>query len=122
MFCTICYCEHDSSYGVDACIANLRAFLNVYKRDLASMKKLLSDLYEIVETGPCCGSTDESTSHYHCGNCGKVGGMFVCCESTIGLDGKLVSAPKKCKPDPENEYIKRQAILSRVGEVVGDPE
>ena len=66
------------------------------------LKSALEELIGEVESGPCCGSGDERTSHYHCMKCGKVGGMYGC------------EGSPDCKPDPENEFIKRNAAIQKV--------
>ncbi len=68
----------------------------------SDLKGIVEGLLSMTEEGPCCGSGDESTSHYHCPYCGEVGGMYV---------HNALSGEPTCKPDPENEYVKRQATL-----------
>jgi len=72
-----------------------------WKERAVNLAKLVKDLLEIVETGPCCGSGDENTSHYHCGKCGSVGGMY----HHLGDDSR-------CKPDLE--YQRKQQLPSLV--------
>jgi hypothetical protein len=68
-----------------------------WKERAVNLAKLVRDLLEIVESGPCCGSGDELTSHYHCPKCGTVGGMYT------GL-----GEHNACKPDLE--YQKKNAL------------
>lgn len=67
------------------------------------LAKLVKDLLEIVETGPCCGLQDEGGSHYHCAKCGSVGGMY----HHVGDD-------PNCKPNVE--YQRKYKLPSLVRE------
>lgn len=68
-----------------------------WKTSAVALATLVKDLLETIETGPCCGSADEMTSHYHCPLCGEVGGMYV---HDFG---------RSC-PKPDQEYQKKQKL------------
>lgn len=68
-----------------------------WKERAEALAKLTKELLEAVKMGPCCGSGDERTSHYHCYLCGTVGGMYV---HDFG---------KSC-PKPDLEYQRRQQL------------
>ncbi len=74
-----------------------------------TLRSILEELISMADEGPCCGSGDEMTSHYHCGQCGKVGGMYVC---------NYLGDKPTCKPDPDNEYIKRQGVLQKANDLL----
>ena len=48
-----------------------------WKARAEALAKLTRELLQNIYDGPCCGSGDENTSHYHCPMCGEVGGMMV---------------------------------------------
>lgn len=68
-----------------------------WKARAEALARLVRDLLQVIEVGPCCGSGDEMTSHYHCPMCGAVGGMYV---HDFG---------KTC-PKPDPEYQRRRKL------------
>lgn len=88
------------------------ASVNVdWKARAEALARLTLDLLEVVEMGPCCGSGDEMTSHYHCPMCGEVGGMYI---HDFG---------RGC-PKPDPEYQKKQQLPELVraacDEIIGE--